>query len=58
MRFLSALLMILASPVFTMAGETGKLVSLLKSYVDHKQRLEDIRTARAEGASYDSGQMI
>ncbi|MGZ9203994.1 MAG: hypothetical protein ACXW37_08245 [Nitrospira sp.] len=58
MRFLLALLMILASPVCTMAGETGQLGSLLKGYVDHKQRLEDIRTARAEGASYGSRQMI
>ena len=58
MRFLIPLLMILAAPVYTMAGETGKLISLLKGYADHKQRLEDIRTARTEGASYNSGQMI
>lgn len=58
MRLLLALLMILAYPVCTVTGETGKLVGLLKGYVEHKQRLEDIRTASAAGTSYDSGQMI
>lgn len=56
-RFI-ALLWILAVPVSSIAGEPGTLLSLLESYDDHKRRVQDVRAARTEGSSYQSGHMI
>lgn len=58
MKCLLILLMILACPVFGMAGEPGNLLSLLEDYAIHKQRVQDIRAARTASSARDSGEMI
>ncbi len=45
-------------PVSAIAGEPGTLLDLLESYDDHTRRVHDVRAARAEGASYESGHML
>ena len=40
------------------AGEKGKLVSLLADYADLKQRVEEIQSARRDGYSSDSKEII
>jgi hypothetical protein len=42
----------------TMAGEKGKLVSLLADYADLKQRVQEIQSARKDGYSSGSKEMI
>jgi len=51
MRCLLALLVILTSPVFAMAGEQNKLLSLVADYADHKRRVQDFRATREKGSS-------
>ncbi|MDK2741490.1 MAG: hypothetical protein NDI90_01135 [Nitrospira sp. BO4] len=58
MRCLLALLVILTSPVFAVAGEPDTLLSLVADYADHKQRVQDFRATRGKGSSRDTGQLI
>ena len=58
MRAIWLLALILFLPNVSMAGEKGKLVSLLADYADLKQRVQEIQSARKEGYSSDSREMI
>lgn len=58
MTFFVVLLMVLTLPAPVLAGEKGKLVSLLADYTDLKQRVQEIRAARKDGYSSDSKEMI
>jgi hypothetical protein len=48
----------LAFPSAVSAGEKGKLVSLFADYADLKQRVQEIQSARKEGYSSDSKEII
>jgi hypothetical protein len=48
----------LASPSAVSAGEKGKLISLFADYADLKQRVQEIQSARKDGYSSDSKEII
>ena len=48
----------LALPITVSAGEKGKLVSLLADYSDLKQRVQEIQSARKDGYSSDSKELV
>jgi hypothetical protein len=48
----------LAFPSAVSAGEKGKLVSLFADYADLKQRVQEIQSARKDGYSSDSKEII
>lgn len=52
------LTLILFLPNASMAGEKGKLVSLLADYVDLKERVQEVREARKSGYSSDTKSLI
>lgn len=52
------LTLILFLPNMSLAGEKGKLVGLLADYADLKQRVQEIQSARKDGYSSDSKEMI
>lgn len=58
MHVIWVLALILFLPNASMAGEKGKLVSLLADYADLKQRVQEIQSARKDGYSSDSREMI
>ncbi|HBH81017.1 MAG TPA: hypothetical protein DDY39_14420 [Nitrospira sp.] len=58
MRYAVALLLLLALSAPSLAGEKGKLVSLLADYADFKHRVQDIRTTRQSGYASDSKELL
>ena len=58
MHAIWVLTLILFLPNASLAGEKGKLVSLLADYADLKQRVQEIQSARKDGYSSDSKEMI
>ena len=54
MHVIWLLILILFLPNASMAGEKGKLVSLLADYVDLKQRVQEVREARKAGYASDT----
>ena len=58
MHVIWLLILILFLPSTSMAGEKGKLVSLLADYADLKQRVQEIQSARNDGYSSDSSEML
>jgi len=58
MRYAIVLLLLLSVSAPSLAGEKGKLVSLLADYADFKHRVQDIRTTRQSGYSSDNKELL
>lgn len=58
MKLYVVLLVVLACPLLASAGEKGELVSLLADYAALKQRVKEMQSARQDGYSSDSKEVI